>query len=262
MANSKVGLTTNAITGTLPIANGGTGATSTTFTNLTSNVTGNLPVGNLNSGTAAGATTFWRGDGTWVAPAGFDISSITGATASTAVPITTDEHIMNIGGALRRVDHNIVTAVNTPWLQSRGLTGNQSIANDTMTVITNWNNITINSKQDSGTSSQSLSSNGQFAVGVAGYYQINLTVKLASISGRTNTRIYIYSEHDDVWYTIGGLMSPDATSSQILSGSILLPTGFSRYFKAAVEHNSGSAINIEGGGSSFSIFRIAGYDLP
>ena len=169
---------------------------------------------------------------------------------------------MNIGGALRRVDHNIVTAVNTPWLQSRGLTGNQSIANDTMTVITNWNNITINSKQDSGTSSQSLSSNGQFAVGVAGYYQINLTVKLASISGRTNTRIYIYSEHDDVWYTIGGLMSPDATSSQILSGSILLPTGFSRYFKAAVEHNSGSAINIEGGGSSFSIFRIAGYDLP
>lgn len=44
-------LTTN-VTGTLPIANGGTGSTSTTYCNLTTNVTGTLPVANGGTGAA------------------------------------------------------------------------------------------------------------------------------------------------------------------------------------------------------------------
>ena len=44
---------TAKVTGTLPIANGGTNSTSTTFVNLASNVTGTMPVANGGSGRTA-----------------------------------------------------------------------------------------------------------------------------------------------------------------------------------------------------------------
>jgi len=48
---TNVSLSTG-VTGTLPVANGGTGTTSTTFANLTTNVTGTLPVANGGTGAA------------------------------------------------------------------------------------------------------------------------------------------------------------------------------------------------------------------
>jgi len=58
VASNPVVLTSD-VSGTLPIANGGTGTTSTTFANLTTNVTGTLPIANGGTGatTAAAART-------------------------------------------------------------------------------------------------------------------------------------------------------------------------------------------------------------
>jgi hypothetical protein len=63
-----VNLTTN-VTGTLPIANGGTGTTSTTFANLTTNVTGTLPIANGGTNSTATATAGGAGYGTGTAHA-------------------------------------------------------------------------------------------------------------------------------------------------------------------------------------------------
>ena len=88
---------TAKVTGTLPIANGGTNSTSTTFVNMTSNVTGTLPA--ANGGT--GATSFspgkinqvvWVEDGTYASSTSSVMASANLSTSLT--PSASDSKIL------------------------------------------------------------------------------------------------------------------------------------------------------------------------
>jgi hypothetical protein len=111
-STTYVNLASN-VTGTLPIANGGTGSTSTTFVNAATNVTGTLPVANGGTGLTAGTSggvPYYSAAGTIASSAALTANKVLlggGAGAAptattllgTAAAVTSGSYIQAIGYA-------------------------------------------------------------------------------------------------------------------------------------------------------------------
>jgi hypothetical protein len=108
-ATNLIGLPlTTGVTGTLPIANGGTGTTSTTYASLTANVTGTLPVANGGTGvtSSTGSTNVVLSNSpTLVTP----VLGVASATSINKVALTAPA----TGSTLTIADGKTLTASNT-----------------------------------------------------------------------------------------------------------------------------------------------------
>lgn len=179
-------LTTN-VTGTLPIANGGTGTTSTTFADLTTNVTGTLPVGNGGSG-ATTLTGVLKGNGT---------SAFTAATAGTdyVAPgtATTFTALQTFAGTSSNADLKTSNILETATISATAATGTINFDTTTQSVLyytTNASgNFTVNFRGSSGTTQNTIMATGEslsatFLVtnGSTAYYNSAVTIDGSSVT--------------------------------------------------------------------------------
>jgi hypothetical protein len=178
---------TTGVTGTLPIANGGTGTTSTTFTNLTTNVTGTLPVANGGSG-ATTLTGVLKGNGA---------SAFTAATAGTdyVAPgtATTFTALQTFAGTSSNADLKTSNILETATVSATAATGTIQYDVTTQSVLYYTSNasgnFTVNFRGSSGTSLNTVMATGEslsatFLVtnNATAYYNSAVTIDGSSVT--------------------------------------------------------------------------------
>jgi hypothetical protein len=177
---------------------------------------------------------------------------ISGQTALTSSPASTDELLISDAGTLKRIDVSLVGSTNTPAFVAYKNT-NQTISNDTYTKIT------FEAEQLDSDSTYDTS-NSRFTPGVVGYYWIGAKWRYDTGTDFDSGRYALYKN--------GSNISKAVFVNQNTNGmtfSIIVYSDADDYFEMYGRQNSGSSQTVNGDSTypeqdqaQFYAFRITG----
>ena len=181
---------------------------------------------------------------------GFDVTSITGATALATQPDQTDEIVLSDAGTLKRLDIKHIQCV--PAFAAQ-LSGNQALSTGSFTKI-NFNNedLDTNSAYDN-------SSNYRFTPAIAGYYFVYALLAFDELYDGSTGYCAIYKNGSH--FFSGTQMTAANTSMLVAQVSATIYLDDNDYVEIYGLHNHGSNRNVIGNSTTesfFGAFRISG----
>jgi len=163
-------------------------------------------------------------------PSGFDVSSITGATALTVEPATTDEIVISDAGTLKRMDLSLLMGQPSFFAVADGNQG--SIANNT------WTKINLGSEifDAGGTFASS-----RFTPGIAGFYIIHFGCYIANIDDGERVEVKLYKNGSEYTYGAHKHYSSLANADGMITSSTCVQMDDDDYIELYANHNEGAS---------------------
>ena len=181
---------------------------------------------------------------------GFDVTSITGATALATQPDQTDEIVLSDAGTLKRLDIKHIQCV--PAFAAQ-LSANQALSHNSATKINfNSEDLDTNSAYDNST-------NYRFTPGIAGYYHVYALLAFDEVADGKAAYCMIYKNGSHFFSQAIGTGNNTQLVAPSVSATIYLDDD--DYVEIYGQHNHGSNRNVIGNSTTesfFGAFRISG----
>ena len=183
----------------------------------------------------------------WEDAAGFDVSSITGATALAATPADTDELVLSDGGTLKRIDYEHI-ASRPAFIVLKG--GNQTGVSDNTWTKLEWSSETKDT--------DAVFGSHKFTVAIEGYYMLTATAIITGADRGSTGYMQFYKNGSALTDTQAGTNHSDGDShgdSKITCACVLYLEA-SDYIEVYGKFNPKTSTATFGANGIFSGFKL------